>query len=128
MQQPRSKLKTGLKVVAVLVVAYFAAYAVNSALGGYWLWMSWEPMRQGVNPPDRIKRSAAIRWQPRFGYFDSLWRSDALGYFFAPLIVVDQKWTHRSHFATDPDFEHWSQNLPLSEVHPKHRQFFSKQP
>ena len=56
--------------------------------------MSWEPMKEGISPPHRSERTAGIRWQPRFGYYDRLWRSDVLRCFFAPLIAADQQWIH----------------------------------
>jgi len=127
MQTPRNKLRTSFKAIGIILAVYVVAYALNSAWGGYWLHATW-PMMQGINPPERMKETAetaGMRWQPRFGYNDQYRKSDFLGHFFAPLIAADRQWVHRTHFFTDPDFFSWSKSLFLSEIHPKHRRYFT---
>ena len=112
MQPPRNKLRTSFKAIGIILAVYVVAYALNSAWGGYWLHVT-------------MKETAGVRWQPRFGYYDKYRKSDFLGYFFAPLIAADRQWVHRTHFFTDPDFFSWSKSLFLSEIHPKHRRYFT---
>jgi hypothetical protein len=121
MQHPCNRLRTSFKTIGLILAAYVAAYALNSALGGYW-GPTWAPPTEGI--PDRSK-TAGFRWQPRFGYYDRYRPSDFFGYLFAPLIGVDQRWIHCTHFMTDADYDSWIIQRFRLEVHPTQRHFFT---
>jgi hypothetical protein len=102
---------------------YLLAYVLNSSLGGYWL----APARDGR---DRfapqfggLSITDAIMWQPRSGRC-SMGYLDRTGALFIPLIEIDQRFFHKTHYITDPNYESWIRRLTRSKVHPVFRQEF----
>jgi len=93
-----------LRWISVLLAAYVLAYAVLSITGG------WVVSESGEH---RIVTAVAdqFEWQPRYGSCqrfrsvsgDYTLRADTLGYVFAPLILLDQRFIHRtiSFFGAD---------------------------
>lgn len=114
-------MKRKHKLVAVVLacsIAYVVSYAVNSFLGGYWM----KPER---DTHDRysfgLSMFTAINWQPRVGYH-SRFVTDALGHFYAPLIRVDRRLVHPTHYLSEKDCFEWCDNLPISDMHPRFHQ------
>lgn len=127
-QQPKKqrrvrKLALGL---LLLLLFYVFSYALLSHTGG---WMVTESGRW--RPFGRLAEIDCIQWQPRFGFCQRFtWsgdregiRADALGYFYAPLILLDQSYIHptiplwRSPGDPDSGIDR-SRIPPLSEWHP----------
>lgn len=121
MQNQRKFLKDVSKALAMVAGIYVLVYAINSAMGGYWL----RPGRDGrvrYKPEfGGLSVTVAILWQPRFGH-NALGQTDYLGFIFQPLIAIDRAWIHRTHYLIDDDFNAWSKQLSPSRVHPKFRQ------
>jgi hypothetical protein len=105
------------------LLAYTGSYLILSLTGG------WVLTRSG-----RTRIVTAVtdtyEWQPFFGYcqrFLSITgeytlHADALGYFYAPLILLDQKCIHRSIpiIAADGSFIEPSLAPPAADMHPIH--------
>lgn len=124
-KQPTAERRGRLFVFArwfgVLLLLYVASYAALSFTGGWVVTESGEV---------RIFTAVAdtFQWQPRYGSCqrfhsvsgDYTVRADALGYFFAPLILLDQRFVHRTiPFITGDG--HAIEPLPappLSHYHP----------
>ena len=79
-----------------------------------------------------------FEWQPRYGNCqrfrlvsgDYTLRADTLGYFFAPLILLDQRFIHRtiSFFGTDGPLDPVPAP-PLAEYHPlRSNRFYGRFP
>jgi hypothetical protein len=104
---------------------YLFAYALNSALGGYWL----RPERDGDHrfAPELggLSLTDAIMWQPRFGCC-ALGHLDGAGLLFMPLIQLDQRCFHKTHYLTEPSYSRWIEQLPRSKVHPVFREDFDE--
>ena len=109
-----------------LVVAYFAAYALNSMCGGYKL-----VFVSSINHPvdyeagiDTKTNGGAIAWQPRYGNYTRL-TSDGLGKAFYPLILIDQAFWHRDIPASGIESREWfEKRVPLRRVHPDDRKLY----
>lgn len=101
---------------AVVFALYAAAYAADSALGGYW------PMPEEGSAPAGLSEPEDILWQPRFGY-RSWRRTTPLGWAFAPAIAADRRWVHRSRRIFIDDYEDWLfKTAPLTDFHPEGRE------
>lgn len=106
---------------SVLLLLYFVSYVALSFTGGWVVTESGEV---------RIFTAVAdtFQWQPRYGSCqrfhsasgDYTIRADTLGYFFAPFILLDQRFVHLTiHFITSDG--HAIERLPappLSQYHP----------
>lgn len=107
-----------LGVVLTCTAAYVVSYVVNSSLGGYWM----KPER---DTRDRysfgLSMFTAFNWQPRVGY-NSSFVTDAVGYFYAPLIRGDRWLLHPTHYLSNKDCFDWCDNLKVSDMHPQFRQ------
>jgi hypothetical protein len=104
-------------------LVYLSSYAVLSATGGWVVTESGE-VRLGF-----VAVADSLIWQPRYGRCEwfrfvsgehGLRFNDKLGTFYAPLIMLDQKWVHRTVRFLNRDG-----NLigpfpapPLNEYHP----------
>src|SRR5712691_4331249 len=64
-------------------------------------------------------------WQPRFGHC-CLGRFDCAGVFFVPLIQIDQRYFHKTHYLSDPTYKAWIDRLSRSKVHPAFRDEFDE--
>lgn len=118
-------IKWSARILWGVLGLYLLAYVLNSSLGGYWL----APGRDGR---DRfapqfggLSIADAIMWQPRFGHC-CLGHLDRAGVFFVPLIQIDQRYVHKTHHITDPDYEAWIRRLPRPRVHPMFRGQFDE--
>jgi hypothetical protein len=49
---------------------------------------------------------------------------DRAGVFFVPLIQIDQRYVHKTHYITDPNYQAWIRRLPRSKIHPTFRDQF----
>lgn len=111
------------RILSSVLILYLLAYVLNSSLGGYWL----APGRDGRDrfAPEfgGLSMTDAIMWQPRFGHC-SLGHLDRAGVFFGLLIEIDQRYVHKTHYITDPNYEAWIRGLPRSKVHPTFRDQF----
>jgi hypothetical protein len=103
--------------VAFGVAAFFyvGLFALNSFSGGYWNKLE----RDGH---DRwsfgLSMHTATLWQPRYGYW-ALYRSDWLGAFYSPLIRLDRRFIHHTHYVSDPEFSDWAKTLTVADWHPR---------
>lgn len=110
----------------LLLLLYVLSYALLSFSGG---WMVTESGRW--RPFGTVAEIDCIQWQPRLGFCQRFtWsgghegiRADFLGYFYAPLILLDQSHIHPTIplFRTlgDPDNGIDTSRIPpLSEWHP----------
>lgn len=93
------------KIVAVVVAAYLGTYLILSFTGTYILTES------GLVRYDfGFSVSDIQQWQPRFAFcqrfrtVDDNWtlRANFLGYFYAPLILLDQAVLHKTIHLIDP--------------------------
>ena len=92
-------------VVVVAAVLYLAVYAVLSVTGG------WIVAESGKYRPMVLAASDIFLWQPRYGECEwfvgvdgrAVLRGDDLGYFFAPLILLDQACLHQTLTYIRPD-------------------------
>lgn len=105
----------------VFGVVYVSSYVPLSMTGG---WV--------VSESGRIRITLAMadifEWQPRYGMFHRmrtyggghLVRADFLGWFYSPLILIDQKWIHPTIAFIDSEFELVDPipAPPLKEYHP----------
>ena len=100
----RSLLRRCLRWCGALLIVYVLSYGVLSATGG------WVVNESGEH---RIITAVSdqFQWQPRYGSCqrfrsvsgDYTLRADALGYFYAPLILLDQGYIHPTISFLDPD-------------------------
>jgi hypothetical protein len=109
-----------LRRMSVLLAAYVLAYGVLSATGG------WVVSESGEH---RIVMAVAdqFEWQPRYGSCqrfrsasgDYTLRADTLGYVFVPLILLDQRFIHRTilFFGADGPLDPVPAP-PLAQYHP----------
>ncbi|WP_395752578.1 hypothetical protein [Prosthecobacter sp.] len=101
----------------LLLFCYAGSYAVNTWGGGYWDRLERDGKdRYGFG----LSMPTALLWQPRFGYWTPF-SSDAIGLFFSPLIRLDRRFVHGTHYATDAGFEAWMNSRAVDEWHPLFR-------
>ncbi len=126
MNNPKQPLRTRrllhfARQLSILLLLYVALYAPLSFTGG---WV--------VTESSEVRFFSAVadvfQWQPRYGRCqrfreatgDYTLRTDRLGFYFAPLILLDQRFVHR----TIPFMTAESRSIeplpapPLSEYHP----------
>ena len=113
------RILTGMVVVFAF---YLTSYIPNSMSGG------WIVSESGNNRIISVVAVAdELEWQPRFGYFHRmtsvsgglLVRSDTLGKFYAPLILIDQKWWHSTiSFMTGGEIDESFPVPPYDDYHP----------
>ncbi len=101
--EPQPSMKKRLRVrrvillLAATMVIYVTSYAVLSVTGGWMVSESGE-LRIGLAVSD------IFLWQPRYGsgqWFRNVggdfgFQGDELGAFYAPLILLDQRYVHRT--------------------------------
>jgi hypothetical protein len=97
-----------LRDAAVILILYVASYAVLSYTGG---WVISETGHDRPVPGAPLAAADVYIWQPRYGRCEpfrnvlgeNTLRADALGYLFAPLILLDQRFVHPTIPFTAPD-------------------------
>jgi hypothetical protein len=114
--------------IAVFLVLYVGSYVVLSATGGWVVSESGE-LRMFLAVSD------IFEWQPRYGSCERFrWsggdyglRADALGYFYAPLILFDQHFIHRTirFLQLDGSFAEPLPAPPYADYHPLRENRFS---
>lgn len=102
-------------------VVYVASYVPLSKRGG---WVVSESGRVRIT----LAMADIFEWQPRYGLFHRmrayggghLIRADFLGWFYSPLILIDQKWIHPTIAFIDSEFKAVDPipAPPLNEYHP----------
>ena len=101
-------------VLTSLLLLYVVSFSLNTFSGGY----RELPDRDGR---DRysfgLSMTTAVLWQPRFGYWTPF-RSDWLGAIYSPLIRLDRRFLHPTHYLTDPLYDSWAKTSPASLWHP----------
>lgn len=95
--QPKRRLPLIVRWLGGFLILYVASYATLSFTGG---WV--------VTESGEVRMMTAVadifQWQPRYGSCqrfrsvdgDYTLRADALGYFYSPLILLDQRFVHRT--------------------------------
>jgi hypothetical protein len=91
--------KRNIKIAVVIIAVYLGSYVILSLCGGYVLTQS-GLLRYGFG----LSVSDIQQWQPRFAFcqrfrqVDEHWtlRANFLGYVFAPLILCDQAFVHKT--------------------------------
>ena len=102
----RAPLKKRLKIALRVLSVYLLLYVVLSLTGGYIFTQSGQ-VRYGGG----LSVSDLQQWQPRFTFcqrfrqVDGSWtlRANVLGYVFAPLVLLDQTFIHRTVRLFDPE-------------------------
>jgi hypothetical protein len=95
-----------LLAFSIALICYLASYSVLSATGGWLVSESGE-----WRPFGALAEIDIFQWQPRYGFCQRFrWpgghyalRADALGYFYAPLILLDQRFVHPTIRFRKPD-------------------------
>lgn len=124
--------KRNLKFLAGAVLfLYVAAYALLSLMGGYVICESGR-----FRPFAHLASYDAIFWMPRVGeayvFIDvsgsRTLRAEGIGYFFFPLILLDQAFVHKTRFFILPDANMNPSFVPPTreEIHPNLREQFDK--
>ena len=121
--KPRRLLRRVLLGISLTSTLYVASYAFLSVTGG------WVVSESGQLRPFGLAEVDIFQWQPRFGFCQRfLWssghyglRADALGYFYAPLILLDQGFVHRTirFVSQDGTMIEPIPSPPVSEYHPR---------
>lgn len=102
-----TKKRLVLLIVSVVLLLYVGTYAVLTARGQYVLSQSGKVRYAGVG----LSVSDISEWRASGCWFQAGFidvegkkscRGNALGYFFAPLIVIDKKWIHKTEVLMDP--------------------------
>ena|SRR6266481_8726702 len=123
-QNPRARITKWLAgILWAILGLYLLTYVVNSFLGGYWLAPGRDGRHRLAAEFGGLSIGDAIMWQPRFGHC-CLGHLDRVGVFFVPLIQIDQRYFHKTHYLLDPDYKGWMDRLPRSKVHPAFRDEF----
>jgi len=107
-----------LLIGCAIVVLYVGSYAVLSFTGGWIVSISGE-----FRPIEGIAMTDILEWQPRYGYCRRIrnvsggYRIDAdpLGYVYCPLVLLDQRYVHRTMPLSDLNAENVP---PYDEYHP----------
>jgi len=95
------KKRWSLLVVSVVLLLYTGTYAMLSGRGQYVLSQSGKLRYSSVG----LSVSDLSEWRPSGCWFQAGFtdvggkktcRGNALGYLFAPLIAIDQKWIHKA--------------------------------
>jgi peptidoglycan/LPS O-acetylase OafA/YrhL len=102
----RAPLKRSLKIALGVLGAYVLSYGILSLRGGYIFTQSGQLRYGGA-----LSVSDLQQWQPRFTLcqrfrqVDGSWtlRANFLGYVFAPLVLLDQTFIHRTVRLLDPE-------------------------
>lgn len=99
------------RTFVITLLLYVAVYVVNSCCG-YYYWSPSGLTRKAFGHPTHISMPDRQVWKPLVGTFERYttvegresFRGNALGYVFAPLILLDQAWVHpTSDFLLSPD-------------------------
>lgn len=96
-----------ITAMAMLLAAYVLIYCGLSTFGSYDFAQSGQVRYSGSG----MAVSDLVQWQPRFAFcqwfrgIDGTWRirANGLGYGFAPLILLDQWYVHRTTRLFDPE-------------------------
>jgi hypothetical protein len=106
-----------LLTLGAVAILYVGSFALNSGFGGYWD----KPERDGRDHWNfGLSIHTAILWQPRFGYW-APYRSNWLGEFYSPLILLDRRFVHPTRYVSDPNFSAWFKTTTAAEWHPQFR-------
>ena len=109
--------------VAVALAGYVLPYALNSALGGYWIKPDIDGRNRYKAEYGGLSITDAFMWQPRIGYSTPFY-GDSVGRVFRPLAALDQAYWHPTHYL-DETFQKWlDSELKASQVHSKFRADF----
>lgn len=116
-----------LLVFGRLVLLYVAVYVVLSAFGG-WGWGATGKFRFHFRHSIGFAMPDCYIWQPFIGDCqlftdvsgENTLRGDNIGYFFAPLILLDQRFIHRTIYCISPDgsFIQSAKEPPRTDFHP----------
>jgi len=68
-----------------------------------------------------MSATTAILFQPAIGYYTPF-GCDLIGTVFAPLIRLDRRYFHPTHYLTDDGVFEWAASVPISEIHPSFRE------
>jgi hypothetical protein len=117
----------------ILLALYAGSYGVLSATGGWIVSESGELRISLGEPGGGLAESDIFQWQPRYGFCQWFrWsggryglRSDALGRFYAPLILFDQRFIHRTRQNSQEGFVYPLPAPPYSDYHPLKQNLFS---
>lgn len=112
-----AKIKLFVGLLLLLFISYLGFYIYNSFSGGYWP----APVSDGTKSTALIRLldfPDAIVWQPRWGYYTRD-EADFLGEVFKPLIKLDRKFIHPTHYLTEPEFIQWAKDTLIDHVHPQ---------
>jgi hypothetical protein len=113
-------------VLAALTAVYVGSYALLSRAGGYQQFASGE-LRYF---PPGLAMDDEFAWEPRWGFAhrmkmiggDYFTRCDLPGFFYMPLIRLDQAYIHRTVRVITPDAQFHEERLPLATpLHPRER-------
>jgi hypothetical protein len=111
MHTEQTRISTNSKKFAIVTLAvYLAAYLLLSWRGGYVSTQSGQVRLNGVWAISDI-----VQWQPRFAFFQlfrqvdgsSTFRGNGLGCVFAPLILCDQTFAHKTVRLFDAKTGQW---------------------
>lgn len=114
----RKVVKQTLIVVGVLFALYLGTYITLSSLGGYYLNQSGKIRYRSISLPV----SDISTWNPkgcRFQYrFENIKgeyvsRGNDLGYFFAPLIMLDRRFIHPTEVLIESKNPNETDRFPL---------------
>jgi hypothetical protein len=102
----RPQHKRYIMIAAIVVAVYFGSYTILSLCGGYVFTQS-GMVRYGFG----LSVSDLQQWQPRFAFcqiFRTIddkrtLRANFLGYLYAPLILCDQAFVHKTVHLFDPE-------------------------
>ena len=109
--------------MGILIVVYVGSYCVNSASGGYWM----KPDRDGKDKWSMgMSMTTAIMFQPAIGYHTPF-GGDLVGTVYAPLIRLDRRYFHPTHYLSDDGIFEWAGSLPISQIHPSFRSEVQKE-
>ena len=104
-----SKRRKIMVVILCFIVIYMVSYCTLSFFGKYVPGQSGN-LRYSVG----LGVTDIARWQPKFiygglycpiGKDNATYFGNILGYFYAPLVLVDQKYFHKTQSLIDPDLD-----------------------
>lgn len=122
-----SRRRGWLLVCGMVLFVYVAAYVVLSAFGG---WGQTGSGKLRIRYPDYVGFAIhdCFVWQPIIGDCqlfvnssgENTLRGDAFGYMFCPLILLDQRFVHRTIYFMDPNGNNIesAKEPPLTDFHP----------
>ncbi len=122
-------MRLALLGTSAVLALYLFSYVVLSRTGG------WVVAESGEFRLFLLASNDIYLWQPRYGscqWFRSIGgdyglRGDALGYFYSPLILADQRWFHRTirFLLPDGSLVDPQPAPPYAEYHPLRQNRFA---